>query len=204
MLRIRGAILVALGLVVFFATVPQVTQVLMAPLQHREQPQQADVIIVLGGGLKKDGSVGKIVANRIREGLALEHALYSQTIFFSGGPVKSKLYTESVQMLDYATNVEQEKGVFFAETQSTSTRGNAEFSKIMMQEHNWNTALLVTSQYHELRACRTFRKLQINVICVPANASLGPKLTYWEQFGLLKGVIREYGATVYYWMRGYL
>ena len=203
MLRRRGALLVTVGLVILFLTAGNIAQVLMFPIRYSETPKKADVIIVLGGGLKKDGSVGPVVANRIRGGIALEHAGYANALLFSGGPVKSKKFIESVQMAAYAQSSEYD-GTFVEEKQSTNTRSNAELTKILMTEHGWNTALLVTSPYHERRACETFRAVNVNVTCTPANSSLGPALNIWERILLLKGVIREYGATILYWMKGYL
>lgn len=201
--RIKGALLVAAGLVVVFFTAGNIAQVLMFPIRYAEPAKNADVIIVLGGGLKKDGSIGPIVANRIRAGIALKHAGYANIIELSGGPVKSKKFTESIQMAAFAQRFGY-NGTFVEEKQSTSTRGNAEFSKMLMAERGWTTALLVTSPYHERRACETFRALKMNVTCTPADPALGPALNIWERVLLLKGVIREYGATIYYWMKGYL
>ncbi len=201
--RITGVILVAAGLILFFLTAGNIADLLTFPIRYAEPPKTADVIIVLGGGLKKDGTVGPVVANRIRSGIALERAGYADRVLMSGGPVKSKKFIESVEMASYAQYSGYD-GTVLTEKESTSTRGNAEFSKILMAEHGWNTALLITSPYHERRACRTFRALEMNVTCTPANPALGPSLNLWERVLLLKGVIREYGASVLYWMKGYL
>lgn len=196
-----------LGIILFCAvvlygicTTPAVQALLVKPLAISEKPKYSDVVIVLGGGLRKDGSVGPIVEQRIQKGVELATVPFAPVVLMSGGPVKSKNFIESVQMAAYAKTLGVVPPVV-TEERSTSTRENALQSKIVVEEHNWTTALLVTSEFHSKRACAVFRKLSFAVTCVAAPEEVS---NVRERLKLTKAIFREYGATIYYKLLGYI
>lgn len=198
--RILGIILVVGAALYGICTIPFVQSLLVKPLTVSEQPTYSDVVIVLGGGLKKDGSVGPIVQQRIQKGVELARAPFAPALLMSGGPVKGKQFVESVQMAAYAQTLGVVPPVVLEE-HSTSTRENALESRIIMEDRPWQTALLVTSEFHSRRACNVFRELSIAVTCVAAPERV---FNVWERLKLTKGIIREYGATIYYKLLGYI
>lgn len=199
---VGGACIVLLCVVVLFivSTVPAIQALLVKPLIISQEPVYADAIIVLGGGLKKDGTVGSIVQQRVEKGVELSKIPRGTVVLFSGGPIKNKKYIESVQMQLYAKQV----GLTIpslTEERSTSTRENALESRLLMSSHHLKTANIITSEFHSKRACAVFRKLSMVVTCIAAPEKV---TTLLEQLKLTKSIWREYGATVYYKLLGYI
>lgn len=200
--RYIGIVLICVVALYGICTFPFIQAFLVKPLTISEQPKYSDVVIVLGGGLKKDGTVGPIVRQRIQKGMELAQVPFAPALLMSGGPVKGKQFIESEAMLIFAEKNETTLGVaLFSEPFSTSTHENAVYSKYKMAEQHWNTALLVTSEFHSKRACNVFRKLSYSVTCIAAPERVA---TLWERLKLTKAIFREYGATIYYKLLGYI
>ncbi len=174
-----------------------------APLVTRETAKPADAVIVLGGGLEKGCKVGKLVQERLLEGVALMQQGFSQTVVLTGGKVPKQPCYESIEMERYAESKGIPVSQIITEQQSTSTEENARFSKPLLVSKNIKTLLLVTSPFHTHRACGVFRKQGIAVTCIPADPVLG-KGNLLDRLKLFKGIVREYGATVYYKLKGYI
>ncbi len=183
----------------------EANDILAGPLIHDEDPQSADVIIILGGGVIVDTkTLPRQVQERVQRGVELYHQDYADNIILTGGEVKDQSYSESDMMLPYAAFFGVTAAALFPEDQATSTYENALFSKEIMEEQDWDTALMVTSAYHTNRACRVYRKQDIDVTCIAAYEH-----EIWEGHAFrnlsdFRSVIREYAATIYYWLRGYI
>jgi len=182
-----------------------ITNLLVKPLEINESPVKSDVIIVLGGGVVKDTkSLPWSVQERARKGIELYKNNYSKNMILAGGLVEGASYTESEIMRAYVEILGVAPGDIFEEKASTSTYENAKFSKVIMEKNNWHTALLVTSDYHTERACNVFKKLDINVICLSAPPDAGFENNAFRNLIDAKSIFREYLATVYYLVKGYI
>jgi len=175
---------------------------IVRPLITNEAPQKSDVIIILGGGVDKDiQDTGPAVNQRLDKGIELWQNEYAGYIIVAGGLVKKTNYTEADELSEYTF----EKGVpadkIIKELKSLNTYENALFSQEIMKQRGWQTALVTTSDYHTKRACKIFRKLEMNVKCVAASV---PQDRSSYKLAYLRAIIREYAATVYYWLRGYI
>jgi len=175
---------------------------IVKPLITNEAPQKSDVIIILGGGVDKDiQDTGPAVDQRLDKGIELWQNEYASYIIVAGGLVKKTNYTEADELLEYTL----EKGVpadkIIKESKSLNTYENAIFSQEIMKQKGWQTALVTTSDYHTKRACQIFRKLKINVKCVAASVPQDRPSYKLEYF---RAILREYAATVYYWLKGYI
>ncbi|MFA6908743.1 MAG: YdcF family protein [Patescibacteria group bacterium] len=177
---------------------------LTAPLINSETGVPADVIIVLGGGLEKDGSVGEGVYERIDQGVALLDQSLAPYILMSGGPVQNTSWNESEQMSQYAQSLGVPPQNIMRESESTSTEENARYSQEILSQRGWSTVLLVTSPFHTRRACRVFRQKNINITCIAADTTNYPRTSVIERLKMFRTLLREYGATVYYEMKGYI
>lgn len=201
-IKILLGLLLFAWIVLALAVFDRLDNLMVQPLITNEAPQKSDVIIILGGGVDKDiQDTGPAVDQRLDKGIELWHNKYAGYIILAGGLVKKTGYTEADKLLEYTL----EKGVpasnVIKESQSLSTYENALFSQEIMRQKGWQTALVVTSDYHTKRACKIFRKLNMNVKCVAASVphdSPSDKLDYF------RAILREYAATVYYWLKGYI
>jgi uncharacterized SAM-binding protein YcdF (DUF218 family) len=124
-------------------------------LTDRAQP--ADVIIVLGSGLNRNLTPGPSLRARSERAAELWHQRYAPMIICSGG-YAAQWATRSEA--DGCAEVLRDNGVpadaIILEEQSRSTEENAAYSHMIMREHGWDTALVVSDGYHLLRATWIF------------------------------------------------
>lgn len=206
-LRIRtfSAILVVLALfLVYLIIFTPLNAWLTLPLTADEPVRQADGIIVLGGGLRRDGMLGQIGRERVLQGAMLWADEYAPTILMSGGLVQGTTYYEAEEMAAFAAGLGVPYEQVYIEKQSTSTEENARLSKPLIIHAGWESALLVTSAYHTRRACQVFRKQRIPVTCIAADRDIIPRVSPLDRLSEFKNIIREYGATLYYTYKGYI
>lgn len=196
------AALVTIGLCLCFTT--WFTTILQAPLTLHEQPQAVDVIVVLGAGARRQGEpLPPQAKERVMRGVQLLQQGYASTLIMSGGLSKAG-YVESDLMTAYAKTLGVPDAQLIAEQHSKNTWDNANESLAIMAEHDWHSALVVTSPYHTLRSCTIFRRLQADVRCIDAPLTLIPTNTVYERLTDFRSVVREYGAIIYFLLKHYL
>ncbi len=118
--------------------------------------EPADVIIVLGSGLRRDGRAGDALWRRSLWGAELYKQGYADAVICTGGIGRGHTRSES----DACRAILIEDGVpaqaIFIEEKSHSTEENALYAQEIMTENNWTTAILVTDSFHMLRASWIF------------------------------------------------
>ncbi|MFC1687221.1 YdcF family protein [Patescibacteria group bacterium] len=174
------------------------------PLTHEDKLQNADVIIVLGSGLHDNGSLTPNGQERVLQGAILLEQSYGSMMLMSGGQYENTSYYESEQMSLHAQSLGVPETYIITERESTSTYENALFSKEIMAENMWEDALVVTSAFHSKRACNVFKAQNISVTCIPADPDLVPRISLIDRLVDFWSIMREYGATMYYSMKGYI
>lgn len=128
-----------------------------------ERAQSADVIVVLGAGLRRDGEAGPALRRRATHAAILYEQGYASRIICSGGfPFRTIPRSEA----QACREVLVERGVPFEavilEEQSRSTEENAVYTKTIMQENGWQTALVVSDPFHMFRAGIIFSQVGID------------------------------------------
>jgi uncharacterized SAM-binding protein YcdF (DUF218 family) len=181
-----------------------INTLLVFPLIHNDQPQNTDVIIVLGAGMKKTGEINKTAQERIKEAELLFDDGFSQNIILAGGKDKKYHYINSEKAEDYALQIGIPKENIFLETKSKNTYENAVFSQTIMQQNNWKSALIVTSDFHTKRSCWIFHKLKMQVKCIASKPNLISPESTWDRLTRFKNIVREYGAMIYFKLKGYI
>lgn len=143
-----------------------------------------DVIIVLAGGIKEDGTLPKSVIERIYKAQELFKRKYAPRILMSGrwsrywekhGPPP---ITEAESMKRFAHSIGIPKKAIFKEEKSYDTRSNAHYCKnVFLEKYAWKKIVVVTSDFHISRAQHIFdTQLDQNYksIYVAAKAPLNP------------------------------
>jgi len=173
--KISGYILIGIFIITIFLALFTFTnfyKTIAGPLTRDDIPAKSDVIIVLGGGVVTDLRILPWGAQeRVRRGVELYNGGMSENIILAGGQVKGQSYTESEFMKDYAVFLGVDSDVMIEENKSTSTYENAVNSKKIMDEQGWKNALIVTSDFHTMRACRVFEKVGVSTTCVASYKS---------------------------------
>lgn len=184
--------------------------------------QTADVGIVLGYNLRRDGTPTAPLRLRVDAMLSLFAEGRICQVIFSGGQPGGNIaaVSEAEAMWRYAQQAAIAGGfsapprdrVTLEET-SFSTRTNAINSVQLAAARRWKSAVIVTNPFHQYRAWRAFRcaakdlpagqELQVWLAKAGADvaaANQGPLYALRLQFD----VYREFAAIVYYWARGWL
>jgi uncharacterized SAM-binding protein YcdF (DUF218 family) len=125
---------------------------------------QADVIVVLGSGLKEDNRPGEALTRRAERAALLWREGYAPFVICTGGFTIGRVRSEA----DGCREVLEANGVpaeaILLEERSRSTEENAAFTRELMLERGWDAVLLESEAYHLMRAMWIFSDAGINVI----------------------------------------
>lgn len=183
------------------------------PLISTVKLRDADVYILLGGGIIPNSAGGNVPAEgantRIMK-IAQFYNKYPKKIYVSGGtPLQNKESESSVYKRELiGLGVPAEDIVI--EEKSRNTKENAVYIKKMMEEAKEKKAVLITSAFHMPRSVKTFDKGEEGLIFYPAPCDFMaksetenffdyiPKYVNFKKLGLL---LKEYVGMVYYKIR---
>jgi uncharacterized SAM-binding protein YcdF (DUF218 family) len=123
-----------------------------------------DAIVVLGRGVRADGSIGLIARGRVDRAVELFNRGVAPRVIFSG---RSSLLsdhaptvTEASAMAAYAVSRGLPPSASHLEENSHDTIGNAYFVRVAWLDPNrWRSIRVVTSDFHVPRAAWLFRKI---------------------------------------------
>jgi uncharacterized SAM-binding protein YcdF (DUF218 family) len=128
----------------------------------------ADFVVVLGAGLRPDGGVPPLLANRLERGREVWAALDRRAgavrplLIVSGGKGDDERVPEASAMAAYLTARGFPADRLLLEDQSRNTEENLIFSKAIMDELRPGArAAVVTSDFHAFRAALLARRLGI-------------------------------------------
>jgi uncharacterized SAM-binding protein YcdF (DUF218 family) len=139
-----------------------------------------DVIIVLGTSADRDGNPDPSQLARVTEAVHEYERGIAPRILFTGAAVKNQ-FVEAKVMARSAHALGIPDSAILIEPQARNTIENACFAVRMMQEHDWHSAEVVSSEYHLPRAALIFSRLPIEW-STHAAPSLSPKSLAHESF----------------------
>ena len=131
---------------------------------------RADFVIVLGAGLREDGGVPPLLANRLERGRQVWEGLERRAdrshpgpiLIVSGGKGNDERVAEAVAMASFLTARGVPADRIILEDRSRSTEENLLFSKeIMDRLRPGARATIVTSDFHVFRAALLARRLGV-------------------------------------------
>lgn len=114
--------------------------------------RQADVIVVLGSAVNRDGSAGPTLARRSRYAAALWKDGHAPVLLCTGGQAQGSSQSEAAACKEVLVDSGVDARAIYLEDRSHSTEENALHSRRIMQAQGWRHALLVTDPFHMLRA----------------------------------------------------
>lgn len=160
----------------------------------------ADVIIILGAGTRPNGAPTAAYYRRIRHGVALYEAGLAPYVLCTGGYTARHPKSEARACADVVRDLGVPEHAILLEEISRSTEENAIEARRMMDGLGLHTAILVSDNFHLLRAEWIFRDYGIPVALSPAQATTGP--LYWRT--ALSNTAREVAALGWYALKGAL
>lgn len=188
-------ILAALGLLLVLVTFTPLDIWWATRLAGPWDNPKGDVLIVLGGSVLGDGTIGRSSYWR---------AVYAVRAWREGGfktIVLSGTSAEAMQGFLVAQGIPRES--IWLETRSRSTRENALFAEPILNEMPGRKVLL-TSDYHIYRAQRAFKKVGLDVSTQPSpdvRKRAQSPLGRWEAF---LDLTEETVKIADYYLRGWI
>lgn len=114
----------------------------------------ADAIVVLGGGMSGNGTLGQDSIGRVDKGVTLYQSGAAPRIHFTGGKARPEGPGAGDQMAARAAELGVPASAISAENRSLSTLQNALFSKPMLADAD--SIILVSEAFHLPRAAASF------------------------------------------------
>jgi uncharacterized SAM-binding protein YcdF (DUF218 family) len=118
--------------------------------------QPADVIIVLGSGLRRDGRPGDALYRRSVWAADLYHSGLAEYVICTGGIGTVQIRSEASACREVLVSSGVPANAVLLEEQSKSTEENARYAKQIMDERGFDDAILVTDGFHMFRASWIF------------------------------------------------
>ena len=181
-----------IGAIVYFL-------VFVGVIHHKgtiDDTQEADVIIVLGAGLLRDGRPGPAQTRRSQQGAELWRAGIADFVICTGGQAETYPRSEAAACREILLRSSVPANAILLEEQSRSTEENASYSKLILDEMGMSNAVLVSDSFHMLRANWLFGRQGIRTYAspVPANRIRDP---LYYPYSLL----REFLAFHWYFLK---
>ncbi len=124
---------------------------------------EADAILVLGAGMKPDGTLDQATSARVMAGVALYEQGLAPVLMTSGGPAVVGGPTAGAQMARLAAAAGVPESALKAEEHSTSTLQNALFSAPILKAGGHERVIVVTEGFHMARAITSLRWAGVSV-----------------------------------------
>ena len=156
---------------------------------EQDTTQPAEIIVVLGSGLKEDGRPGPALTRRSRQGAALWHTGVAPLIMCTGGQSEYFPRTEAAACREILLAAGVPAVAILLEVRSRSTEENAIYSKQLLDRLGLSRIVLVSDSFHMLRARWLFQKQGIDPFASPVPAD---RLRDWRVYPA--ALIREFIA----------
>ena len=152
-----------------------------------DQAQPADVIIVLGSGLRRDGRPGDALYRRSVWGAQLYEAGIAPAIICTGGIGAGQRRSEASACAEVLTGRGVPDDAIYLEEMSRSTEENAAYAHELMQTNGWQSAVLVTDSFHMLRANWIFNEQGVEHVRSPVPREW--MRDYWYRRHFLREIL---------------
>lgn len=157
-----------------------------------DEAAPSDVMIVLGAGITRDGRAGWALQRRATHAADLWQQGYAPVVICSGGQAPGYPRSEAEACRDVLMRYGVPADAIVLERQSRSTEENAIYSRAIMEERGWQSALVVSDGYHVLRASYLFERYGVQTITSPVAHSQ-VRMTHL----LISSVLRE--LVAFHW-----
>jgi len=152
----------------------------VAPSFDAEAGKSAQAIVILGGGLRRNtpeygDTLSQLTMDRVRYGAKLARQT-QLPILVTGGAIFGA--PPEAEIMARTLEGEFNLPVRFVEVRSLDTEDNMKYSAVMLKPERIRKVILVTHDYHMLRALAHCKAADL--VCVPAPVSLdGRGPTHW-------------------------
>jgi len=203
MSSISLALWIALFFVLTIAFTP-LTGFMLRPLSVQEEIKDADLLVVLGGGVNRGRFLTLSSSHRMVRGIQLYFEGRARKILFSGGIAGRGTVTQASVLNQEARRLGVPPDDILLEKKSKNTHDQAVEVKKIAEPLQVKSILLVTSFSHMKRALMAFEHEGFKVY--PAFADPYEKYADGplDRLGLFPKLLHEYAGIVYYKVRGWI
>jgi len=151
--------------------------------------QQADVAVVLGNTVKKNGEVSKRLQARLDRTITLyQHALCHAIIVSGARGIEG--HNEALVMRNYLLEQNIPPKAIHTDTVGYNTMQTAQNTYALMQQYRWERVIVVSQFYHLSRCKLAFNKVGIKHI--------QSACAYYLEWRDIYALFREFFAYYYY------
>jgi len=177
---------------------------LAGPLRVQDTPRASDAIIVFAGGVGESGKAGQGYEERVEYAVELYKKGFAKKIIFSSGYKYAIKEAQIMKALAVSLGISGDS--ILLEEKAKNTYENVKYTAKMLDDYNWNSALLVTSPYHTKRSSMVFFKVSPgkNIIYTPIPNSLFYSHKNNASLSQIAAIFHEYLGIVYYKFKGYI
>jgi uncharacterized SAM-binding protein YcdF (DUF218 family) len=136
-----------------------------------DRTEKADMIVVLGAGLRRDGRPGWALTRRAEMAADLWHNDIAPMILCTGAKADGYPRSEASACQGILLRQGVPQTAILIEESSRSTEENAIYTSQILRERNLSSVVLVSDSYHMLRAEWLFRDAGIIAYTSPVPAS---------------------------------
>jgi uncharacterized SAM-binding protein YcdF (DUF218 family) len=135
------------------------------------EPVPADVIIIMGAAVWEEETPSPALQARIDHALKLHREGYAERLILSGGRgIHPPTEAEAMQVALLRQGVDNSR--LYLEKEATNSLENLKFSKDIMTEFGFETAIIVTDPFHMKRSLLIARDLGLEATGAPAKNSI--------------------------------
>lgn len=165
--------------------------------------ERAEAIVVLGGKIGPDGTLSSSSLRRALHGIVLHRkGLAPLLVFFGSGHNEGFVEAEVRAQLAHELGISSE--MILTEAQARTTRDEAVRAEVLLRPMGVRRILLVTDSLHMVRAQGLFERGGFEVLAAPADDFPNSADTPEERLRLMRRVLGEILARIYYRGAGYL
>ncbi len=150
----------------------------------------ADCALVLGAGVRADGSASLALSDRVMQAVELYQQGLVGHLVMTGG-IDPRGHSEPRVMRDLACAAGVPREAILLDEAGRNTRASALNCRILMQEQGLKSALLVSHDYHLARCRAAFRREGIRCYTVPCRETRRLQKAWYY-------LMRECAAYIYY------
>ena len=193
----RGCWWIGLGVVLLVGTAfTPIANELARALRPQTTVRPADAIVVLGAAANPDGTLNPASLVRFVEGTALYRQHLAPVVIYSGLPLETATRVRLAEIFGVPASA------IIEESRGQTTADEARLIVEHLRARAARRILLVTNSMHLARASHLFARAGLDVVPVPANdlseASGKPE----DRLTLLRVVVQELSARLYYRLAG--
>ena len=170
-------------------------------LVQSDKLEKVDAIVVFSGD---NGPRTERAVELLKEG-------YADYLILSGGKVYDDV-TMAELMKNHAIKLGVDESKILIDDEAATTNENAEFTADIIEENNFKSVIVVTSDYHTRRSKLAMEKaledtlIDGEKVSVSVTPSKEEKFTtkWWTSGNSVLMVISEYLKLAGYWVKGYI